>query len=286
MKRLALLLAAMGIISAAALAEEPTLKVTNVGQELEIENYSGGKDISDEGISFTTTVGLSYGDWSFAIQGGKFWVADSDEGIESTSGRLQLDAWKQVTDELKLGARYRGQNGYDRYYLRYNYSSGMLSSSGDFWYNSVNGTGADAAEVEAWPLGLKYGDFKATWYVRGTELLGGLEKTEKESSWENQLRVSWDFYKGEKLSLSTEYRVTLDHTVETKGGDKYSSESEYKSFERNRLYLNASYDVSESLNIYGSYGYEIGRKEFVKDGKDDNSANYYGDFIIGWNYKF
>ena len=43
MKRLALLLAAMGIVSVGAMAEAPTLKVTSIGQEIEINviiNYN------------------------------------------------------------------------------------------------------------------------------------------------------------------------------------------------------------------------------------------------------
>lgn len=285
MKRLALLLAAMGIVTVGAAAAE--LKVTNIGQELEIENYSGNENISDEGITFVTNVGLSYGDWTFGLQAGKFWTADTHEGIKSTNGRMQFDIWNKVNDNLKLGTRYRGEKNKDRFYLRYNYASGMFYSVGDFWYNSVNGEGSDAAEVEAWPLGLKYSDFTAAWYVRGTTYLGDLKEGEQKDSLEHQLRLTWDFYKGEKLALATEYRLTLNHSIGVEG-KKESADglSEYDSFGRNRLYLKASYDVSESLNVYGYYGYEINKKEFVANGKEDKSKNYYGDFGIGWNYKF
>lgn len=287
MKRLALLLAAMGVISVGAMAEAPALKVTSIGQELEIENYSGNQNISDEGITFVTTVGLSYEDWTFAVQAGKFWTADTKEGIKSTNGRMQFDAWKQINSELKLGARYRGQKDYDRYYLRYNYSSGMFYSVGDFWYNSKNGNGTDTADVEAWPLGIKYDAFTLAWYVRGTTYLGNLEQGEKKDSLENQLRATWNFYQGEKLSLATEYRITVSDSVEVEGGKKEAGEtSKYKSFERNRLYLRASYNATENLNVYGYYGYEINRREFLVNGEEDKSKNYYGDFGIGWNYKF
>ena len=64
MKRLALLLAAMGVISVGAMAEAPALKVTNIGQSIEIDNTSGGEDIG-ETVYFFNTLGLSYGDWNF-----------------------------------------------------------------------------------------------------------------------------------------------------------------------------------------------------------------------------
>lgn len=285
MKRLALLLAAMGIISGVTMAEEPVLKVTGINQELEIENTSGGKDISDDGITFVTGVGLSYGDWTFGIQGGKFLEADTVDGIESTDGRLQLDAWKKINENLKLGTRYRGYSAQDRYYLRYSYKKDMFWSNADFWYKSVNGNGNDTFDVEAWPLGVTYGDFGMAWYVRGTEYIGNLNEAEQKSSWEHQARFYWNFFKGEKLSLATEYRITLDYS------DKYEKQtpdtaSEYKKFEKNRLYLQVSYDVTEKFNVYGYYGYQIGRKEFKNSGKDDNSGNYYSDLGIGWNYTF
>ena len=34
---------------------------------------------------------------------------DTDDGIHSSGHRLQLDAWKQVNDNLAFGLRYRGQ---------------------------------------------------------------------------------------------------------------------------------------------------------------------------------
>ena len=59
MKRLALLLAAMGIVSVGAMAEAPTLKVTSIGQEIEIENENGNQTFDD--VWLWTNVNLEYG---------------------------------------------------------------------------------------------------------------------------------------------------------------------------------------------------------------------------------
>lgn len=70
MKKLALLLAALGVMSATTFAAESALRITNVGQEVEIENTSGGQDIG-ESVYFGTSVGLAYKDWTFGVIGAK-----------------------------------------------------------------------------------------------------------------------------------------------------------------------------------------------------------------------
>ena len=50
MKRLALLLAAMGIVTVGAMAEAPKLEVTHFNQEIEIENELSVPDLD---ISFS-----------------------------------------------------------------------------------------------------------------------------------------------------------------------------------------------------------------------------------------
>ena len=77
MKKLALLLAALGVVSAAAYAA-PELTVTNFGQSIETENVSNGDyDIDD--LWLWNTVGLKYGDWSFGLTAGKQWAVDFDD---------------------------------------------------------------------------------------------------------------------------------------------------------------------------------------------------------------
>lgn len=80
MKKTLLLLGALSLISSAAYAKEvlpaveeqpivveevvkaqPMLRVTDVGQYLEIDNTSGGEDIGQE-VHFANYVGLAYGD--------------------------------------------------------------------------------------------------------------------------------------------------------------------------------------------------------------------------------
>ncbi len=289
MKRLALLLAAMGVISVGAMAEAPALKVTNIGQSIEIDNTSGGEDIG-ETVYFFNTLGLSYGDWNFGLTGAKLWSADTVTGVKSKDARLQLDAWKKIDDNLKLGARYRGQSKYDRYYLRYAYKNGAFYSNGDFWYNSQNSKGNtdnDAFEVEAWPLGLKYDNFRAAWYVRGTVNQGTIAEGAQENSLEHQARFYWDFYKGEKLGLSAEYRITLNQDVKYKGDQANGALTKYKAFGRNQAVLSATYAVTESLDISGYYLYDIKNdNEYIATGEKCESGKYYGEFSIGWNYKF
>ena len=60
----------------------------------------------------------------------------------------------------------------------------------------------------------------------------------------------------------------------------------YEDFGRNRIYLGADYQVNTNLNVYLKYGYEVRNMEKVNDGKSFDSNNYYGDLIVGWNYKF
>lgn len=284
MKRLALLLAAMGIVTVGAAAAE--LKVTNIGQELEIENTSGAENIG-EATYLTTSVGLSYGDWTFGVAGTKFWHADTDS-IKSYDGRLQLDAWKKVTDDLKLGLRYRGYDSEDRYYVRWDYSQDWFWSAGDIWYqaNNAEGGARDAWRGEVYPLGFKYGAFKAGWFVDWTQNLGGLEAGDQDYNFEHQIRAYFDFYKTEKLTLSLEGRFTLTVDDDYKDGEEYSKASRYEDFGRNRLYLGAKYAVNEKLDVYAKYGYEVRDKEYVNNGKEDKNGNYFGDFIVGWNYKF
>ena len=112
MKRIPLLLAALGVVSAAAYAA-PELTVTSVGQEIEIENEDhNGTDLDD--VWLFNNVGLAYGDWSFGLQAGKQWAVNldddngKDKGVKSEDSRLQIDVWKKVTENLKLGFRYRG----------------------------------------------------------------------------------------------------------------------------------------------------------------------------------
>lgn len=301
MKRLALLLAAMGIVSAAAFAEAPVLKVTSIGQEIEIENSDGKQDV--DSIFFGNMVNLSYGDWAFGLQAGKFWSYDDHDGLDSTDSRLQIDVWNKVTDDLKLGYRYRGQKNLDRHYARWDYSKDWFWSSGDVWYESNNGTpgATDNINSEFFPIGVKFGDLKIGYFVNYQKFVGDLSVAKdakgnitggaQEDYFEHQLRVWHPLYKGEKFFLDFEGRVSLSTSADYKDypNGVSTKNRHYDDFGRIRLYLRPTYKVSDSLTVYGYYGYEFKDYKYENGAKrsDYHDANdNYQDIGIGWNYKF
>ncbi|MDY3237136.1 MAG: hypothetical protein SOW37_03240 [Fusobacterium perfoetens] len=290
MKKLALLLAAVGMVSAVAYAA-PELTVTSIGQEIESENTSNGADLDE--VTLYNRVGLAYGDWTFGLEAGKRWAINFDDtkDVHSINHRLQIDVWKKINEDLKLGFRYRGQREYDRYYARWDWNHGLLWSAGDVWYEANNESGvvgisaADYIKGEVYPIGFKYGTFKVGYFVEFHELVGSKEAEQKENYLEQQIRAYWTFYKGEKLTLSTEGRFTItadeDHNGKVAAGYRV-----YDDFGRNRLYIKANYAVNENLSVYGSYGYEM-RDWKMEDGhKDDYTKKYWQDVIVGWSYKF
>jgi outer membrane protein G len=288
MKKLALLLAALGIMSASAYAQNSELRITHVGQEIEIENDSGGSNIG-ESVYFDTNVGLAYKDYTFGIIGAKRWNMDTED-VDSVTGRLVLDAWKNY-DNYKVGFRLRSEKDYDRYYARLNYSKGMFWSNWDVWYETKTGKdikGNDKNDTwrgEVYPLGFQYNGFRIAWFIDAEIVNGSVKEGYREQNFEHQIRAYAPLYKGEKLTLTTQIRYTL--TVDDKfNNEKESSDSRYEDFGRTRVYLESNYQVNDSLNVYLKYGYEFRDKEYVKDGKSDERTNYYGDLIAGWRYKF
>lgn len=285
MKKLALLLAALGIMSASAYAQNSELRITHVGQEIEIENDSGGANIG-ESVYFDTNVGLAYKDYTFGIIGAKRWSVDTND-IDSVTGRLVLDAWKHY-DNYKVGFRLRSEKNYDRYYARLNYSKGMFWSNWDVWYETRErdlGNGTDVWRGEVYPLGLQYKGVRIAWFIDAEIATGSVSKGEREQNFEHQIRAYAPLYKGEKLTLTTQIRQTL--TVDDKyNGRAKDKASRYEDFGRTRIYLESDYKVNESLNVYLKYGYEFRNKEYVNSGKSDENKNYYGDLIAGWKYKF
>lgn len=292
MRKVALLLASLGIM-AAAYAEEPKLVVTNVGQEIEIENTNGNEDFDQ--VNLFNNVGLKYGDWSFGLQAGKQWSIDGSEIHSSkynSAGRLQLDVWKKINDDLKLGARFRGTTDYDRWYARWDWKHGMLWSAGDIWYQaenkSDNGKVKDSLQFEVFPIGVQYGPVKVGYFLNYVENLGTINETEKEDYIEHQIRAYATLYKGEKLTVTTEGRFTLCADDSYKGTEP--DYRHYDDFGRTRIYLGADYKVNESLNVYAKYAYEFRDWKYENE---DHRSNYatkggenYQDIIVGWNYKF
>lgn len=301
MRKVALLLASLGIMTA-AYAEQPKLEVTHVGQEFYIENQSGNYDLDE--VSLFTNVGLKYGDnWTFGLQAGKQWAVNygDDHDIVSSNAqsadRYQLDAWRKINDDLKLGFRFRGTDGYDRWYARWDWKHGMLWSAGDIWYQAENEKGDKAAhdslQFEVFPIGVQYGPVKVGYFVNYVKQMGDVKDTEKEDYWEHQVRAYATLYKGEKLTVTTQARITFA-AEENYKGTAVSTFRTYDDFGgRNRIYLGANYKYTDNLALYFDYGYEFrdwkyenGTEASYLAPSDKHSQENYQEITIGWKYTF
>jgi len=317
MKKLALLLGALSLVSSVAYAKEvvpaveevvvveeaapvaaaPALTVTYVGQSLEVDNDSGSTADIGESVHFGNSVGLAYGDWTFDFFARKTWSMDTDDGIHSDGHRLQLDAWRNY-ENFSLGFRYRGESDKDGYYLRGKYHYGMFAGSLDVAYRSRNGQEpgrdgglSDSIYIEATPVAVTVGPVTVGYYFEADDIALDADPGQKEHWWRHQLRIGTPIYTGEKLSLGLEYRWQFDTDEEWKD---YADGTKpvYKEANSNThiIYLSGSYAVTENLSIDGYYQYDL--KEFdgynetatEKAGVDDNK--YYGEFCIGWTYTF
>ena len=315
MKKTLLLLGALSLISSAAYAKEvlpaveeqpivveevvkaqPMLRVTDVGQYLEIDNTSGGEDIGQE-VHFANYVGLAYGDdWTFGFMARKAWSMDTDDGIHSGDHRLDLDVWKHFNDNFSLGFRFRNQDDFDRYLLRTKYSYGMLSGWIDVAYQSNNGNDEvdheDAWYGEAIPLQINYGPAYLGYYIEadtwGVDTVKNLnvEKAGFEHWYRQQLRLGTNLYNGEKLTVGVEYRWQFDTDVEYDTKYMAQGKTYAKDDERHIVVLSADYNVTENFSVGGYYQYEWRSYDRSGDHVEDKADNYYGEFQIGWNYKF
>ena len=162
----------------------------------------------------------------------------------------------------------------------------MFLSSGDFWYQvneAVKEDNPDTLRAEWFPIGVKIGPVTAKYLIDYTEMVGGRVEGEQETYIEHQLRLYAPIYSWDKLSLSTEARITLHAEDEYNGTKGYAA---YKDFGRNRLYLKANYAVSENLGVYVQYAYELRDREARDNYKDTVYNDDYQALIFGWNYKF
>lgn len=301
MKKLAFLLAALGMTSV-IYAEQPKLEVTYVGQEIYIENQSGNADFDE--FNLFNNVGLKYGDWTFGLQAGKQWAVDfGGDGIHSSNAssanRFQMDVWKKVTDDLKLGARFRGTKDYDRWYARWDYNNGILWSAGDLWYEATNGKEGGATDwfkSEFFPIGFQYGPFKAGWFINYNKTVGSDSDGANDEYLEHQIRTYLTLYKGEKLTVTTDARITLysDNGYNGRSRDYGRAYDDFGG--RNRIYLGGSYQATENLSFYANYGYEFrdwkydhgySEDEYLNKQKEHkNSQENYQEITIGWKYTF
>ena len=298
MKKLALLLGALSLVSSVAYAKEvvpaveevvvveeaapvaaaPALTVTNVGQYIEIDNTSGrdGADIG-EAVHFANVVGLAYDDWTFGLMARKAWSMDTDDGIHSNGHRIDLDVWKNF-ENFSVGARWRQEANKDRWLLRTKYSYGMFSGWVDAGYEFNNTDAEDNIYSEGMPVAVTVGPVTLGYYY---EYFGyddmNADKVEEEIR--HQVRAMFPLYTGEKLSLSAEYRYQFANDFEVK------EDAPYKENNRHIGIINANYAVTDALSVYGYYEYDWNKYDGQNGYKVDHD-DYYGEFCIGWNYAF
>ena len=191
---------------------------------------------------------------------------------------------KPVTDNLTLKGRYRGQDKLDRFQLGYDYKNGMLLSSGDIFYDSVNGTGHDTFHAELFPVGTKIGPVTFKYYFEYVETLGDVKAGEKEQYFDHQLRVYAPLYTADRFSLSTEGRFSF-YTSQEYNGEANAKQTVFDDFGNNRVYLKANYAMTENLNVYANYFYQF-RDSKYETAKKDNVKSYTSNLVLGWSYKF
>lgn len=314
MKKTALLLGAILAVSSSAYAKEilpvvedvqetivvaevtptPTsmFNSVTVGQSLEIDNTSGGKNIGED-VIFMNTVDLATDNWDFTIGAGKVFSSDTRDregGLyDRGSSRMDLQAIRNF-DNWFLGLKVRSDDSYDRWYLRTGYDYGMFSGWMDAQYYSQD-TDQDYGRIEIMPFNVTFGPIKVGYYLDYKDYTGKGQAEENgtklKNSFDHQLRAYAPLYDGEKLDLSLEYRLGLHNSKDYKDTTKDAGYKVYKDFNYNALVLNANYALTQSFDIYGYYRYDITKYE-AKDGKIDNknSDKYYGEFQIGWAYTF
>lgn len=307
MKKLALLLAALSVASVSyakevmpvaevatepAVVEEvkaaPVLRVTSVGQYIEIDNTSNNgynkytEDVG-EAVHFGNYVSLALGDkWTFDLMARKSWTADTDDGMHSDNHRIELAATRDFGN-FTLGAKWRGESTYDRFYIPVSYNYGMLSGWLTPAYTFVNNgpvgeSGQDYFYVEGEPVALTYGPVTLAYYVEGYEWTGDANEDGVESDWAHQVRLRSQLYSTDNFRLGAEYRYQFAQDV------KYKNDKDGVENNRHIAILNAAYDVTENLTIDGYYQYE-----FNKYDEHERAAvadDYYGEFYLGWTYKF
>ena len=302
MKKIALLLGALSLVSSVAYAKEvvpaveevtvveetpvevaaaPALTVTYFGQGLEFDNTSGGLDVA-EGMHFSNSVGLAYDDWTFDLMARKTWSVDSDEGIHSNgSYRIDLDAWKKINDNLSIGARWRQEKDMDRYYLRTKYNYGMFSGNIDVAYQSTNdvgegyNSGRDGYYVEATPVAVTVGPLTLGYYFKTESniLTEGSPsgKPDIDHWYRHQLRASMPIYQGEKLNVGVQYAWEFANDIELDGNNTSKYYTLKHDSNSHVIWLNASYAVTENLTISGYYEYDM--FEWEEEGTP-NGDNY------------
>ena len=293
MKKLTLLLAAVTIASAAyakevmpvaEVAAAPMLTVTSVGQFIEIDNDSGADDGDVGVVMLGNSVNFAYGDdWTFGLMARKDWTTDTDDGMHSVNHRLELSTWKDMGD-YSLGFKWRQQNDKDRYLLRTKYSYDMFSGWIDAGYESYNNsksTKADQWYFEMMPVKVTYGPITVGYYLEAGITAGSTSNGDKESWTNHQIRLYAPLYTADKLSLAAEYRYQFRNNEEYDGDN-----TDWQENNRHIGILKAAYAMTDNLTIDGYYRYDFNQYDGHDGALKDDNDDYYGEFCVGWTYKF
>ena len=287
MKKLALLLTALGLVSAAAYAA-PELKVTSIGQTLAIENTSGNENIG-EAIQFINKVNLSYEDWTFNFLARKTWSASTEDwtdakgvhhsdGVKSVNHRMEIVASKSFGD-YSAGLKWRAQKDYDRFQVPVSYKFGMFSGNiaPGYQFNNTTG-GQDAFFMDGEPLQVKVGPVQLAYWLEYTKFTGDAKAEATAHDYRNQVRARGTVYSTDDFKVGLEYRYQFLHDVEL-GNGKQSVENN-----RHIVILSSAYNLTENLTIDGYYQYEFNK--YDEHDVAPKADDYYGELGFGWTYKF
>ena len=269
----------------------PVLRVTSIGQYLEIDNTSGAEDIG-EGVHFGNSVGLALGDnWTFDLMARKTWSASTDDwkdadglhsdGMKSNGHRIDIQVTRHF-ENFSVGLKWRGEQDMDRFYIPVSYNFGMISGWATPAYSFMNeGNDDDAWYLEAMPLTVKYGPVALGYYFEGTKSIGDDDNHE----YDHQVRLMADLFSTDRFRLGAEYWYQFAYENQTEKAGKLV---DYYENNKHTGVIKAAYDVTENLTVDGYYRYDFNKyDEFDGATKATGKADdYYGEFYVGWTYKF
>lgn len=268
----------------------PVLRVTSIGQYLEIDNTSGAEDIG-EGVHFGNSVGLALGDnWTFDLMARKTWSASTDDwkdadglhndGMKSNGHRIDIQATRHF-ENFSVGLKWRGEQDMDKFYIPVSYNFGMISGWATPAYSFMNeGNDDDAWYLEAMPLTVKYGPVALGYYFEGTK-----STDDDNHEYDHQVRLMLDVYKTDRFTIGAEYWYQFAYENQTEKAGKLV---DYYENNKHTGVIKAAYDVTENLTVDGYYRYDFNKyDEFDGATKATGKADdYYGEFYVGWTYKF
>lgn len=321
MKKLALSLAALGIVSTSALAG--TLELKSVGQKLEYEHENrqpGGK------VSLSTNVNLKYEDWSFGIEAKKKgkWnqttAKEKSRRLTSTDAVVKLSAKKTITPEIEAEYTYEGSSSENNNTVSASYSKGIYSSNVEVSYNTSNKPAEDHWNFSYKPFEINYNGFS-------TELTLEYEKHHKQQKSDNYWKATYKpigvSYEGINAKVVLEYekynrenelkdksngKLALSFPVYSEGNFNLKGNFDVKLFDRKSyrettayyVYrdfgqvtakLSANYKVDENLSLNASVEYQLRNFRYNND-KDgaERKKHTVGNrnkqkVTVGWTYK-